>query len=52
VLRVKICCIASVLEARMAIEAGTSDLGLVAAMPRGPGSIDEAFLAAPPREPA
>jgi phosphoribosylanthranilate isomerase len=52
VLRVKICCIASVLEARMAIAAVASDLGLVAGMPRGPGPIAEAFLAAPPREPA
>jgi phosphoribosylanthranilate isomerase len=39
--RVKICCISSVAEARMAIEYGASALGLVSAMPSGPGVIRE-----------
>lgn len=43
--RVKICCIASVDEARMAIAAGTDALGLVSAMPSGPGVIDESRIA-------
>ena len=37
--RVKICCIASEEEARMAISFGAAALGLVAAMPSGPGPI-------------
>jgi len=37
--RIKICCIASVAEARLAIDAGASALGLVSAMPSGPGVI-------------
>jgi phosphoribosylanthranilate isomerase len=44
--RVKVCCIASLDEARLAIEAGASALGLVSAMPSGPGVIDEAMIAA------
>ena len=43
--RVKICCIASVAEARLAIEAGAGALGLVSAMPSGPGSIAEELIA-------
>ncbi|VTS01775.1 phosphoribosylanthranilate isomerase [Tuwongella immobilis] len=43
--RVKICCISSVREARIAIAAGASALGLVSAMPSGPGVIDEATIA-------
>ena len=43
--RVKICCIASVEEAWMAIEAGASALGLVSAMPSGPGPIPEDLIA-------
>lgn len=39
--RVKICCIASVEEARMAVAAGASAVGLVSAMPSGPGPIPE-----------
>lgn len=39
--RVKICCIASVAEARIAAEAGADVLGLVSAMPSGPGPIGE-----------
>lgn len=41
---VKICCIASIEEAEMAIAHGASALGLVARMPSGPGPIsDEAI---------
>jgi phosphoribosylanthranilate isomerase len=43
---VKICCIASVAEAELAIAAGASALGLVSAMPSGPGVIDDATIAA------
>ena len=39
--RVKICCISSLEEARMAIRHGASALGLVSAMPSGPGPISE-----------
>jgi phosphoribosylanthranilate isomerase len=44
--RVKICCIRSVAEAELAISAGASALGLVAAMPSGPGVIYEDDIAA------
>lgn len=43
--RVKICCINSVEEARMAIECGASAVGLVSAMPSGPGVISEEMIA-------
>lgn len=43
--RVKICCIASVAEAWMAIEHGASAVGLVSAMPSGPGPIPEELIA-------
>ncbi|GCL64747.1 phosphoribosylanthranilate isomerase [Pseudaquabacterium pictum] len=43
---VKICCIASVDEARLAVAAGAQALGLVSAMPSGPGVIDETTIAA------
>ncbi|HEY1120729.1 MAG TPA: phosphoribosylanthranilate isomerase [Haloferula sp.] len=43
--RVKICCIASLEEAQVAIEAGASALGLVSAMPSGPGVIEEDAIA-------
>ena len=43
--RVKICCIASVEEAWMAIHAGASAVGLVSAMPSGPGPIPEDLIA-------
>ena len=43
--RVKICCIASVAEAWLAIEQGASALGLVSAMPSGPGPIAEELIA-------
>ena len=42
---IKICCIASMDEARMAMAAGADALGLVAAMPSGPGPIDEGLIA-------
>lgn len=42
---VKICCIASVAEARLAIDAGAAALGLVSAMPSGPGVIDDELIA-------
>jgi phosphoribosylanthranilate isomerase len=44
--RIKICCIASPDEARMAIMAGADALGLVARMPSGPGTILDAEIAA------
>jgi phosphoribosylanthranilate isomerase len=43
--RVKICCIASVAEAELAILYGASAIGLVSAMPSGPGVIDEESIA-------
>ncbi|MFL5605908.1 MAG: phosphoribosylanthranilate isomerase [Gemmatimonadaceae bacterium] len=39
--RVKICCIATDAEADLAIDAGADALGLVSAMPSGPGPIEE-----------
>jgi phosphoribosylanthranilate isomerase len=42
---VKICCIESRDEARLAIEAGARAIGLVSAMPSGPGIIDETRIA-------
>lgn len=42
--RVKICCIASVEEAWMAIDFGASAVGLVSAMPSGPGVISEELI--------
>lgn len=52
-IRVKICCIASVDEAMTAIRAGASALGLVSTMPSGPGvipweRIEEIAAAVPP----
>jgi phosphoribosylanthranilate isomerase len=43
--RVKICCIASVEEAHLAIAQGASAVGLVSRMPSGPGVIDEDLIA-------
>jgi phosphoribosylanthranilate isomerase len=44
--RFKICCIASVDEARLAVACGASAVGLVSDMPSGPGVIDEDTIAA------
>ena len=45
IIRVKICCISTTDEAKMAIKFGASALGLVANMPSGPGVItDEEIL--------
>lgn len=43
--RVKICCIKSPEEARLAVACGAAALGLVSSMPSGPGVIDEAMIA-------
>src|ERR1044072_3583286 len=43
--RVKVCCIASVEEARLAVERGASAVGLVSEMPSGPGVISEELIA-------
>lgn len=43
--RVKVCCISSFEEARLAIEHGASALGLVSQMPSGPGVIAEELIA-------
>jgi phosphoribosylanthranilate isomerase len=43
--RVKICCIMSIEEARQAVAAGASALGLVAKMPSGPGVIEDELIA-------
>lgn len=42
--RLKVCCIASPEEARLAIAAGADALGLVAAMPTGPGPISDDLI--------
>ena len=39
--RIKVCCIASLEEARLAIAGGADALGLVSEMPSGPGPIPE-----------
>lgn len=43
--RLKVCCIASPEEARLAIAHGADALGLVGQMPSGPGPIDDALIA-------
>ena len=43
--RIKICCISSLLEAKMAIEYGADALGLVGKMPSGPGPIPDWLIA-------
>ena len=43
--RVKVCCIASVEEAALAVECGASALGLVSHMPSGPGVISDELIA-------
>jgi Phosphoribosylanthranilate isomerase len=42
--RIKICCITSENEARLAIEYGASAIGLVARMPSGPGPIPDELI--------
>jgi len=42
--RIKICCIASIDEARLAIQYGASAIGLVSHMPSGPGVIPEKII--------
>ncbi len=42
--RVKICCIASVEEAALAVRHGAAALGLVGRMPSGPGVIDDQLI--------
>jgi phosphoribosylanthranilate isomerase len=43
--RIKICCIQSEAEARLAIANGADALGLVGTMPSGPGPIDDELIA-------
>jgi phosphoribosylanthranilate isomerase len=43
--RIKICCISSIEEARLAVQYGASALGLVSSMPSGPGVINEETIA-------
>ena len=43
--RVKICCIGSTEEARLAVSYGAAAVGLVSEMPSGPGVIDEDLIA-------
>jgi phosphoribosylanthranilate isomerase len=43
--RVKVCCISSVAEARLAVRYGASALGLVSAMPSGPGVVPDERIA-------
>ncbi len=42
--RIKICCIRDILEAETAIRYGASAIGLVAAMPSGPGPIPDELI--------
>lgn len=42
--RIKICCISSVEEAKMAVSYGASALGLVGYMPSGPGVISDELI--------
>ncbi|MGZ8414644.1 MAG: phosphoribosylanthranilate isomerase [Gemmatirosa sp.] len=44
-IRLKVCCIASHEEAALAVAHGADALGLVSAMPSGPGPIEEALIA-------
>lgn len=44
--KVKICCISSIEEAQLAMQAGASALGLVGPMPNGPGVLDVSEIAA------
>jgi phosphoribosylanthranilate isomerase len=42
--KVKVCCISSIEEAKMAVEHGAAALGLVAKMPSGPGPISDELI--------
>lgn len=42
--KVKICCINSITEAKMAMKYGASAIGLVGRMPSGPGPIDDELI--------
>jgi phosphoribosylanthranilate isomerase len=44
-IRVKVCCIASADEARLAVSAGADAIGLVGRMPSGPGPIADELIA-------
>jgi len=44
IVKVKICCIQSLEEAKLAIKYGAGALGLVSEMPSGPGVISEDFI--------
>ena len=43
--RIKICCISSLEEARLAIKYGADAIGLVGKMPSGPGPIEDELIA-------
>ena len=43
-IRIKVCCISSVFEAKMAIDHGADALGLVGKMPSGPGPIADDLI--------
>ncbi len=43
--RLKVCCISSAEEARLAVSLGADALGLVSSMPSGPGVIEEPLIA-------
>ncbi len=42
--RIKVCCVASVREAELAVRLGASAIGLVSRMPSGPGPIPDALI--------
>jgi len=44
-MKIKICCISSIEEAEMAIQAGATAIGLVGQMPSGPGIIEDNLIA-------
>ncbi|MEJ7671435.1 MAG: hypothetical protein WKF59_01620 [Chitinophagaceae bacterium] len=43
-IKVKICCINSIAEAKMATSYGASAIGLVGRMPSGPGPIEDELI--------
>ncbi|MBA3852944.1 MAG: N-(5'-phosphoribosyl)anthranilate isomerase [Gemmatimonas sp.] len=42
--QLKVCCISSVAEAELAVSHGAAALGLVSAMPSGPGVVEDAII--------